>query len=187
MRHVRQLIVRHRALDPTAWTALTALGEGAGTDKPSALARADLWEFEWEGGAEVEERLTAWARTANWFANPNRDRATWRKAEADATDLEAGAALASGGSGAEGSGAYLVTTWRGAVRSSEHEAAARRALASPVRVRRGQVWWLAAEADDEALARAGALLANPHSQATRVFARTLPVPAIGDDQGEEER
>lgn len=193
MRHVRQLIVRHRALDPTAWTALTALRDGASVAKPSALARADLWEFEWEGGAEVEERLAAWARTANWFANPNRDRATWRKAEADATDLEAGAALASGGSGATGAGAYLVTTWRGAVRSSEHEAAARRALGSPVTVRRGQVWWLAAEGSDptRVLTDAGGrpeggLLANPHSQEARVFALGLPVPAIASLRGEEE-
>jgi hypothetical protein len=189
MRHVRQLIVRHRALDPTAWTALTALVGAGGTGKPSALARADLWEFEWEGGAEVEGRLTAWARTANWFANPSRDRATWRSAEGDATDLEAGAALASGGSGATGVGAYLVTTWRGAVRSSEHEAAARRALGLAVRVRRGQVWWLAAEGADSAQALAdaggrqgGGLLANPHSQAARVFAHGLPVPAIGEEE-----
>jgi hypothetical protein len=186
MKHVRQLIVRHRALDPAAWTALTALGQGA--DKPSALARADLWEFEWEGGAEVEERLAAWARTANWFANPNRDRATWRNTEADATDLEAGAALASGGSGSTGQGAYLVTTWRGAVRATEHEVAARRALASPVHVRRAQVWWLAAEGEDspKALAKAGGLLANPHSQEVRLFGASLPVPAIEPGEGEEE-
>jgi hypothetical protein len=181
MRQVRQLIVRHRALDPTAWTALTALGDA--TAKPSALARADLWEFEWEGGAEVEDRLSAWVRTANWFANPNRDRATWRKAEADATDLEVGAALASGGSGATGEGAYLVTAWRGAVRSSEHESAARSALGVTVRVRRGQVWWLTAQDARRALTEAGTLLANPHSQAARLFAGGLPVPAIEEEEG----
>jgi hypothetical protein len=177
MRQIRQLIVRHRALDPTAWTALTAL-EGA-----TALARADLWEFEWEGGAEVEDRLMAWARTANWFANPNRDRSTWRKADADATDLEPGAALASGGSGATGAGAFCVTTWRGAVRSGEHEEAARHALGVPVRVRRGQVWWLAAQDGKRAQADAGGLLANPHSQAARWFAGSLPVPAIEGEEG----
>ena len=183
MRHVRQLIVRHRALDPTAWTALTALGKDAGSAGPSALARADLWEFEWEGAADVERVLTDWARTANWFANPNRDRATWRSAEGDATDLEAGAVLASGGSGATGTGAYLVTTWRGAVRSSEHEAAARRALGSPVIVRHGQVWWLAAQGADssQVQAFAGGLFANPHSQEARVFAHGLPVPAIAEE------
>src|SRR5215470_19267997 len=107
MTHVRQLIVRHRALDPTAWTALTALRTAQSAAMPSALARADVWEFEWEEAADIEAKLTAWARTANWFANPNRDRSTWRRAEADATDLETGAALASGGSGASGAGAYL--------------------------------------------------------------------------------
>jgi len=190
MKQVRQLVVRHRALDPTAWTALHALAEGRST--ATALARADLWEFEWEGDAGVAERLQAWARTANWFANPNRDRATWRRGEADATDLESAAARVSGESGASGRGAYLVTTWRGARYSDDHEAAATRALGVPVRVRHGQVWWLAAEgADAERVlhdaggAEGGGLLANPHSQEARVFGPALPVPAMAV-QGEEE-
>jgi hypothetical protein len=190
MKQVRQLVVRHRALDPTAWTALHALAQGPSA--ASALARADLWEFEWPGDAQLAERLAAWARTANWFANPNRDRATWRSGAADATDLENGAARASGESGASGRGAYLVTTWRGAVRSREHEAAAARALGVAVRVRRGQVWWLAAESGDAARALAeaggterGGLLANPHSQEAFVFGGTLPVPALAVP-GEEE-
>jgi hypothetical protein len=190
MTHVRQLVVRHRALDPTAWTALHALAQGQ--SDASALARADLWEFEWEGDSAVAERLVAWARTANWFANPNRDRATWRRSDADATDLESGAARVSGESGASGRGAYLVTTWRGAVRSQEHEAAATRALGVAVRVRHGQVWWLAAEGADaeHALhdaggAERGGLLANPHSQEARVFGASLPVPAMAV-HGEEE-
>jgi len=190
MKQVRQLVVRHRALDPTAWTALTALADRPSGTRPTALARADLWEFEWQGAPEVEQELSQWARTANWFANPNRDRATWRRAASDATDLEAGAALASGGSGATGTGAYLVTTWRGAVRSSEHEAAARRALGMAVRVRRAQVWWLAAQGQDPARALAeaggtslGGLLANPHSQEARLYATSLPVPAIEEQEG----
>jgi hypothetical protein len=193
VRHVRQLVVRHRALDPTAWTALTALRAKPGPLAPSALARADLWEFEWEGAAALEEPLAEWAREANGFANPNRDRATWRQAAGDATDLEAGAALASGESGAKGPGAFLVTTWRGDVCSTEHEAAAARALGVAMRVRRAQVWWLSCEVGDPkaALAAAGGgpsggLLANPHSQAASLYGDTLPVPAI-EDHGERGR
>lgn len=174
----RQLLVRHRALDPTAWTALMSL-PGA-----SALARADLWEFEWSGAADLAARLEAWAGAANWFANPNRDRSTWRAADADPTEIEAGAALASGGSGATGRGAYLVTIERGSARSREHEAAATRALGTPIAVRRAQVWWLAAEAGDAAVAlenAGGGLLANSHAQASRFYGENLPVPAVWDD------
>ena len=174
----RQLLVRHRALDPTAWTALVSL-RGA-----TALARADLWEFEWTGGADLAARLEAWAGSANWFANPNRDRSTWRAAEGDPTEIEAGAALATGGSGATGRGAYLVTVERGSARSREHEAAATRALGTPIAVRRAQVWWLAADGGDAAatLGDAGVgLLANPHAQASRLYGERLPVPAVWDE------
>ena len=180
----RQLIVQHRSLDPTAWTALVALGD-AGREGPSALARADLWEFEWSGTADLAGRLESWARAANWFANPNRDRATWRGRGEDPTDLEAGAARASGGSGADGPGAFLVTVWRGAARSLEHETAASAALGTPIVVRRAQVWWLYAERGDPAamLASAGGgpsggLLANPHAQDARLYGERLPVPAV---------
>jgi len=98
----------------------------------------------------------------------------------------------SGESGASGRGAYLVTTWRGARYSDEHEAAATRALGVPVRVRHGQVWWLAAEGADAGRvlhdaggAEGGGLLANPHSQEARVFGPALPVPAMAV-LGEEE-
>jgi hypothetical protein len=184
----RQLLVRHRGLDPTAWTALHALARLCGDDPPAALARAALWEFTWEGDADGDALLRAWVAGANWFANPNRDRATWRQSAGDATDLEAGAALAGGGVGSAGPGAYLVTAWRGAADAPEHEAAARRALGRPVRLRRGQVWWLAAAAGDAGriLAPGGAaarLLANPHSETARRVVGALPVPLLGDETG----
>ena len=171
----RQLLVRHRALDPTAWTALVSL---RGT---AALARADLWEFEWQGAPDVAERLEAWAGSANWFANPNRDRATWRAAAGDPTEIEAGAALATGGMGATGRGAYLVTIERGASRARAHEEAASRALGTRVAVRRAQVWWLAAESSEAAARAKDSLFANPHAQASRLYGDTLPVPATWDE------
>ena len=187
----RQLLVGHRALDPTAWTALVALGSDRRGGRPSALARADLWEFEWSGSPELSGRLEGWTSAANWFANPNRDRATWRVREEDPTDLERGAALADGGSGASGPGAFLVTVWRGEQRSLEHEAAASRALGTPLVVRRGQVWWLCAE-DGDAMAvlaaagggPSGGLLANLHAQAARLYGEQLPVPAVWDEADE---
>jgi hypothetical protein len=188
----RQLLVRHRALDPTAWTALVTLGHTARAGRPVALARADLWEFEWAGSPDLVRRLEKWASAANWFANPNRDRATWRAREEDPTDLEAGAALADGGSGARGPGAFLVTVWRGARRSLEHEAAASRALGTPLAVRHGQVWWLCAEdgGAETMLAAAGGgptggLLAHLHAQAARLYGEGLPVPAIWDEADDE--
>jgi hypothetical protein len=183
----RQLLVRHRGLDPTAWTALHALARLARGGRPAALARAALWEFAWEGGPELDRRLADWVAAANWFANPNRDRATWRRSASDPTDLEAGAALACGGVGSAMPGAYLLTTCRGAPGAPEHQAAATQALGQAVRVRRGQVWWLAAaEGDASALLAAaggaggGGLLANPHSEIARLITAALPVPLLGD-------
>jgi hypothetical protein len=184
----RQLIVRHRALDPTAWTALSALIRLSSATVPRALARADLWEFSWPDDPALAERLGSWTRTANWFANPNRDRATWREASLDSTDLPMGAALASGGMGSSEPGAFLVSWWRGAERAPSHEAAARRSLGVRVEIRHGEVWWLAAAEGDamKLLERAGdpvqgGLLVNPHSQAARCFAGPLPVPVLVEE------
>ena len=178
----RQLLVRHRALDPTAWTALHALRAEPETAGASALARAALWEFEWEGAPA--ERLEEWVASANWCANPNRDRAVWRDRNDDPTELAQGAARSDGSVGADGSGAYLVAAWRDGLDVPAHESAAASALGVPVRVRRALVWWLGGDGDAlEILARAGAraeggLLVNPHSQASW-SGETLPVPAIG--------
>lgn len=188
----RQLLVRHRGLDPTAWTALEALARLARRGRPGALARAALWEFSWDGDAASEGRLGEWVAEANWFANPNRDRATWRRASSDPTEMEAGAALLSGGVGASGAGAYLVSAWRGAVVAGEHAAAATRALGRPVQVLRAQVWWLGAAAsaaaailEEAGAGAAGGLLVNPHSERAWLFAGDLPVPLL--DTGEENR
>jgi hypothetical protein len=193
---LRQLLVRQRGLDPTAWTALEAMLRGEGPGRPAALARAAVWEFAWEedGGTGLAERLEAWVAAANWFANPNRDRATWRTRSGDATDLASGAALASGGLGSPAPGAHLVTAWRGAAAASEHAAAAAGALGCPVAVRRGEVWWLAAEAGDAAsilewagAAETGGLLANPHSQRAVLYPGVLPVPAVPAEPGPARR
>jgi hypothetical protein len=181
-----QLLVRHRGLDPTAWTALHALAEGADAPgRPAALARAVLWDFAWDGEPDLARHLADWVAAANWFANPNRDRVTWRQAYADPTDLEVGAALASGGVGSAAPGAFLVTAWRGGQEAAAHAAAAFRALGCAVSVHQGQVWWLAAEGGDPAsiLLRSGGgadggLLVNRHSQVARLCAAGLPVPAL---------
>jgi hypothetical protein len=184
----RQLLVRHRALDPTAWTALHALRTEPQTSAASGLSRASLWEFEWDGGAPAE-RLEEWVASANWFANPNRDRATWRASASDPTEMAAGAACADGTVGAGEPGAYLITAWREALDAPAHEAAATSALGCRVRVRRALVWWLGSEDGDPAaiLAHAGGrleggLLVNPHSQSSW-GGETIPVPAIGDWAG----
>lgn len=181
----RQLLVRHRALDPTAWTALHTLVEGARRGRPTALSRAQLWEFAWEGGPEVGSALANWAESANWFWNPSRDRATWRRTASDPSDLESGAARAEGAVGSEEKGVYLVTFWRGTSEAPDHANAARRALGVELRVRRGQAWWLAAaeghalEVLEEAGGRPeGGFLVNPHSQDARVYEGELPVPAL---------
>jgi hypothetical protein len=184
----RQLLVRHRGLDPTTWTALHALRALHPQAAPTALARAVVWEFTWQEGGDLAARLAQWVGAANWFANPNRDRLTWRGAAADPTDLEAGAALVSGGVGSAGPGACLITAWRGAGAGPAHSAAAARALGHPVQVRRGELWWLSSDGGDAvAILRAagaepaGGLLANPHSEVARVLVGAVPVPLLPDD------
>jgi hypothetical protein len=179
-----ELTVSRRGLDPVAWTALHALREMQLPSEPVALARADLWDFELPPRAEART-LIEWATSANWFANPSRDLAHWRRRPADEDRLARSAVRADGGVGESGEGAYLVVSWIDSLAAPAHERAARRGLGHDVVVRHGHIWWLAtAGAPAGACLEAviggsqGGLLMNPNSQRARIHLRALPMPAL---------
>lgn len=184
LNHIIQLLVSRRGLDPVAWTALHALGGLELPATPRALARAELWEFGLPSGADPE-RLVRWAVSANWFANPSRDRVRWRLSSGDPAALSESAVRADGGVGMKGDGAYLSVTWIDGLEAPAHEKAVRRHLELEIAVRRGHVWWLGVDGNsaadclrilaDEA---AGGLLANPHSQRCQIHADGLPLPTL---------
>jgi hypothetical protein len=188
MTHEMQLLVLRRGLDPTAWSALHTLAARHPEWPVGSLARGDLWEF---AAAErlSRERLARWVETANWFANPTRDRLLWRPAGSPSPRVAAHAVRLDGGVGGEAEGGYLLVVWREAWRAEEYETLSRQALGESVTIRRGTLWWLGAPAGADtaalaALAEAGAsggggLLVHPESQWGRWHGVELPCPAIG--------
>jgi hypothetical protein len=184
MRNLLQLLVLRRGLDPVAWTALHALRELQLPATPRALGRAELWEFDLPEGSGPEQ-LMSWAVSANWFANPSRDRVRWRRQPGDPTGLAQAAVRADGGVGSQGDGAYLAVTWIDALDAPAHQKAARRHTGAEVEVRRGHVWWLgvsgaAATTCLEAATGSGSggLLVNPNSQRSRIYHDNLPLPTL---------
>ena len=180
-----QLFVVRRGLDPTAWTALHTLHGTHPAWRIEAMARAEFWEFAWDGGGSGSEtKLRQWVEGSNWFANPTRDRLLWRPAETPSPPLASHAVHEDGRVGASGPGAFLLVVWRQGMEAAEHATLARQALSESVTIRRGTVWWMGAAQD--ALAEAGGtagggLLANPESQWHGWWPDGFPQPALGAD------
>lgn len=187
MNHTRQLFVVRRGLDPTVWTALHTLRETHPEWAVEAVARAELWEFDAASAARGAERgaaLERWVQSANWFANPTRDRLLWRHLGEAPPPLAAHAVHEDGRVGASSPGGHLLVVWREGLEATEHTTLARQALAESVTIRRGTVWWLASGDDPSRIAAAGesaggGLLANPESQWSRWLGAALPIPLLG--------
>ena len=186
MKRSRQLFVVRRGLDPTAWTALHTLRETHSEWTVDAVARAELWEFESAASPAAAPvlPLERWVESANWFANPTRDRLLWRQPGEDPPPLGAHAVHEDGRVGATNPGGHLLVAWREGLEAPEHTALARQALAESVTIRRGTVWWLTSGADPSRTAAAGesaggGLLANPESQWYRWLGAALPIPLLG--------